>query len=110
MFTQLGRILSSWWRADRPRISPREGRLLHIRPPARLVIAGAVFEVRERGVECRARQPELVYQGICNGKAGQLRVTPDDAGVEAPAIWIVGGIERPVFDEDVEILGEKVRI
>ena len=51
----------SWWRVDRIRASPREGRLLRLHPPCFVVIGGRSFEIAHRVVGQDAEGPFVDY-------------------------------------------------
>ena len=70
------RLLSRWWRVDRVRVSPTEGRLLRLEPPCILRIGDRVLEVVRRKV---GQTPDGAYvEYDCDDGASRcaLRVFP----------------------------------
>ena len=53
--------LRSWWRVDRIRASPAEGRLLRLHPPCFVVIGGRSLEIAHRVVGQDAEGPFVDY-------------------------------------------------
>jgi hypothetical protein len=107
-------IASTWWRIDRLRVSPAEGRLLRIEPPARLLVGGALFEVCGRSVSRKRERPTVVYRGFCHGRAGTLQI--ELAGPCSPGriVWECPGesqdTNHAISEEEIEILSESDRI
>ncbi len=53
--------LRAWWRVDRIRASPRDGRLLRLQPPCLVVIGGQSFEIAHRIAGQDAEGPFVDY-------------------------------------------------
>ena len=98
----LTRLLHWWWRCDRIRASPREGRLLRLVPPCFLRIAGESAEVVSRHVT-NAGDGQLITHR-CQGAAGDfelaIRLTAGGPEVRMRR----GGRERLVAAEDVVVI------
>jgi hypothetical protein len=97
----LCRWLWAWWRADRVRASPREGRLLSLRPPCILLVRGRGVRVLESRPHETASGPCLVHHCLAEGAPCALRVTPRDGGTEL--LWVEGGRARILGEEEVEV-------
>src|SRR5688572_8054988 len=48
LLVSIRNLIDSWWRVDRIRASPREGRLLRIEPGTIVTINGEMLEITER--------------------------------------------------------------
>ena len=98
-------LLAAWWRADRVRISPREGALLRLQPVCLVMIAGRPVEVLGRqevqttgahGVryECRTEEgPAHLDVRFCEN-AGRLEIG-----------WSVFGRIEALLEHQIEIFG-----
>jgi len=95
---QLGRLLHSWWRGDRIRVSPEEGRLLRLRPPCWLLIDGATVEVVGRTVPDAGRR--VLYSCRTHSGVGTLAVSLDD---KVNLHWHDGAHTRPIMASDIEV-------
>lgn len=58
---RLARLLHSWWRYDRIRAAPGEGRLLRLEPPCYLLIDEQPVSVEERSVQETAEGTVVIY-------------------------------------------------
>ena len=104
----LGKLLHlarSWWRSDRPRASPREGRLLRITPPCLVRVGDTIVELTSRTVGETAAGPYLIYRGRSPTGPCSIRVRPTGTRGVASAYGLGSGEERSLSDEDVEVLG-----
>ena len=96
-------LLRSWWRVDRIRSSPVEGRLLRLQPPAFLVIEGRTMEVTRRVAGHDRDGPFVVYDCLENGSDSRLLVRPAvDCGT-MPVRWMNSCGERKLDDCDVSV-------
>lgn len=80
---RLVQLIRDWWRVDQVRISPREGRLLRLKP-------GDLLRLDDRTVTVIARRVEPDQSGVryrCEGAGftGELRVALD-AGRQADEV------------------------
>lgn len=93
----------SWWRVDRIRSSPVEGRLLRLQPPAYLVIDGKTIEVTRRVIGQDRDGAFVSYDCLENGSAGCLMVRlARDLGT-LPIRWIGAYGERVLDERDVSV-------
>jgi hypothetical protein len=102
LVSSMGRLLHCWWRGDRIRVSPREGRLLRLKPPCFLRIAGEPVQVTRRQVIRGAVGLTIVYH--CEMATGpcELVVQPMPWG---PAVTVQRpGEVRAVTAEDVDVI------
>ena len=106
--TALGRLaqavwglLRAWWKVDRIRVRPTEGRLLRLQP-------GCVISVEQRPVEIVGRHTEqsdasgtVAYD--CNTADGtaNLVVVSDGNGHCCQLAWIEGGGTRLLLEADI---------
>lgn len=98
-------LARSWWQVDRVRISPREGRLLNLRPPCLLRIDGAIAQVTARQAGQGARGPYVVYRCDDGGGDALLWVYPVGRTHRPLVRWQTGGGEITLSEEDVEVYG-----
>ena len=96
-------LLHSWWRGDRIRSPPAEGRLLRLRPPCYLLLRGQSLEVTSREVQERGGKMSVVYVCQTRGGQGNLVVEP---GTILPAVmseWHENGKVVRLPEADVEV-------
>lgn len=120
LLNDMARLVASWWRIDRVRISPREGRLLRLQPPCVVVVEDRPAEVLARTL---ANLPhgasattvaddrlfadngllEVLYE--CRSVAGdcRLRLTIAPGGALDGIFWTADGRERRITEECVEV-------
>jgi hypothetical protein len=100
--TALARLLHWWWRSDRIRAPPSEGRLLRLVPPCFLRIAGEPVEVVSRDVTFAGDRQLIMHR--CQSEAGEfeLAVRLKDGGPEV--CMRRGGRDRLLAAEDVEVI------
>ncbi|MEX2216808.1 MAG: hypothetical protein WD768_22025 [Phycisphaeraceae bacterium] len=111
LFARLVRLLRWWWQADRVRISPREGRLLRLRPPCILRIGEAYVQVHRRCTGSLATGPYVLYECTIDSQPGQLIVSPGPPGAPGPPSgsklikWRLAGETQDLDADDVEVFG-----
>ena len=86
-------LLHSWWRGDRVRIAPGEGRLLRLKPPCLLLIADQPAQVCRRTVRGR----RVIY--FCRSVLGIGRLTIDRFGVQ----WRRRRQVKQMHESDIEV-------
>ena len=97
----VGLLIAAWWRRDRIRVAPAEGRLLRLRPSCRLLILGEAAEVVSRAVD--AGGVALVYQCRTAAAEGTL-IVHWDARTEARRIeWRDGRGAVDLAPDDIEV-------
>lgn len=96
------RLVVAWWRVDRVRVSPEEGRLLRLEPPCFVVVAGRPAEVLSRTLGRDPGGPFVSYE--CRHAQGdcRLRVGLTIDGATAAVSWTTDGVERSLRPEEVE--------
>lgn len=96
-------LFRAWWRQDRIRSSPREGKLLRLAPGAILCIAGRTIEVESRDVIETGQGSILRYRcrdtDICPELWITLRPVP-------LIVWSCGGEELGLTVDDIEVWRE----
>ena len=103
LFQTMLDCLRSWWRVDRIRSSPTEGRLLRLQPPAFLLIDGRTIEVTRRVIGQDRDGAFVSYDCLENGSTGRLMVRlAADLGT-LPVRWIGTGGERVLDERDVSV-------
>jgi hypothetical protein len=95
---QLWRLVHSWWRQDRIRLSPTEGRLLRLEPPCFLVIDGQPFEIVKRTLRPSDREPVAVY--TCRTCGSELMIRQ---GLTPEILWHHQGVVRRLHETDIEV-------
>lgn len=96
------RLLRSWWQVDRIRASPREGRLLRLRPPCILVIDGRVVEVVARTLAHDDDCVTVSYDCRQGQDVGCLTIRLA-GGLTSNVVWTAAGVERRLPADDVEV-------
>lgn len=74
------KILCNWWRQDRVRIAPGEGRLLRLSPGDLIMINGEPFEILERAVSGSEDTATVTYDCLSPTGAFQLSIRPAAPG------------------------------
>ena len=98
-------LVAAWWRADRVRISPREGELLRLRSGCVLIIAGKPVEVL-----CRQEVQTACAQGVRyefhtdEGKA-QLEVRLSENANRLEIGWSISGRIETLEEHQIEVFG-----
>ena len=95
--------LRSWWRVDRIRSSPTEGRLLRLQPPAFLLIDGRTIEVTRRVIGQDRDGAFVSYDCLENGSAGRLMVRLAGNFNPRPIRWVGAHGERVLDERDVSV-------
>jgi hypothetical protein len=112
LFIDLARLVESWWKIDRIRASPREGRILRLQPPCVVVVENRPAEVLARTLgqgaspTATATAMELMHVVYdCRSARGacRLTVTVTASGAIAGVDWMEDGVERRIMEEDVEV-------
>ena len=96
-------LLRSWWRVDRIRSSPVEGRLLRLQPPAFLVIEGRTIEITRRVAGQDRDGPFVVYDCLENGSDSRLLIRPTVDCVTMLVRWMSSCGERTIDDREVSV-------
>ena len=96
-------LLKSWWRVDRIRSSPAEGRLLRLQPPAFVVIDERTIEVTRRVVGQDRDGPFVVYDCLEDGLPARLLVRPAAGCETMPVRWLSPLGEREFDERDVSV-------
>ncbi|WLD11736.1 hypothetical protein [Planctellipticum variicoloris] len=102
LWSQLRDLFRTWWRVDRIRISPREGRLLQLAPPCYLEYGGEFWLVDSRAVGTSSTGSYITYRCSTQGSQAELTVTPARTGWEQ-VLWIVNGERLAVSADDFEV-------
>jgi len=96
-------LLLARWRADRVRVSPREGRLLRLEPPCFLIIEGRLAEVVGREQAAGPGAPLIIYSCLTDSGTGELRVSPPEAGRRLEVKWVDAAGERTLSEEEITV-------
>lgn len=101
-------LVLAWWKRDRIRVRPSEGRLFRLRPGTVLCFSGspdslpATAEVVARSEGRDPRRPGVCYSCSASQGDGELIVTRDGEGV-ARIQWLAGGRSRELLADDIEV-------
>jgi hypothetical protein len=98
MWRRLLAGLWRWWRADRIRAAPAEGRLLRLRPPCFLRVRGRTVEVLRRRVVRVASGLCVSYH--CNADDGTCILAVAPSG---EIRWVKAGRECTLRTTEVEV-------
>jgi hypothetical protein len=96
-------LLSEWWRVDRIRSSPREGRLLRIGARCVLRVGADFVLVQRRSVGHGKAGPFIIYECIGDRGPGELWVTPIGDTHRPTTRWVEGGCARELAEEQIEV-------
>ena len=92
-----------WWKVDRVRISPREGRLLRLEPPCLLRLGGLWAQVVGREVATGGAGPSVVYRLNADAGSAVLRVARRP-GCRALSVHLRAGAgEESLPEEEIEV-------
>jgi hypothetical protein len=100
-------LIRSWWRVDRIRASPREGRLLRLSPPCILCIDAVLVEVHERVVGQTVTGPYVRYDCIGPDGRSELWVMPRGRDQTPEIHWIQGPTRRVLSEADIEAFNRR---
>ena len=95
--------LRSWWRVDRIRASPIDGRLLRLHPPCFVVIEGRSFEVAQRVVGQDTAGPFVDYNVVGHDGPARLLVRLTVETSQTVIRWIGPEGERSLEPNDVGV-------
>lgn len=105
MLTAISRLVRGWWRVDKVRISPQEGRLLGLQPPCYLHIGEQTVEVIARQALVEDSACAVIYH--CKGEQEQeqceLRVELTGLRQLPHVQWSVGSDVRELSVDEIEI-------
>jgi hypothetical protein len=99
MWRRLLAGLWRWWRADRIRAAPGEGRLLRLRPPCFLRVRGRTVEVLRRSVIHSVLGPCVLYCCCVPAGSRALLVAPQGGKMR----WIEADSESELMTIEVEV-------
>jgi len=96
-------LVAAWWRTDRVRISPREGRLLRLEPPCFLIIEGRLAEVLGRKQVSGGERPAVSYSCLTDHGPGELVVAVPERGSRLQVKWLDAEGERTLGEEEIPV-------
>ena len=106
MWRELGRdvvrLVVGWWRGDRVRVSPEEGRLLRLEPPCFVVVAGRPAEVLSRTLGHDPGGAFVAYECRSAGGSCRLRIGLGADGAASDVAWTFDEMQRSLRPEEVE--------
>jgi hypothetical protein len=96
-------LVRSWWRVDRIRVSPREGRLLSLEPPCVVFITSRPAQVVERiAPDPTASDPSVTYR--CRTSTGPAELCVRLTGPrELHITWRESNRERAIPESEVTL-------
>jgi len=94
-------LLSTWWRVDRIRVSPREGELLRLEPGQLIAVKGACVEI------CTKRNTEsgVAYECQTDNGPARLEVQCSDNASSYNMFWSTGGLSQALEAHEIEVFG-----
>ena len=95
--------IRSWWRVDRIRTSPAEGRMLRLHPPCFVVIGGRSFEIVHRIVGQDSEGPFVDYNIHSPDGSGRLLVRMIVETSQTVIRWIGPDGDRSLLPQDVDV-------
>jgi hypothetical protein len=99
------RLVRQWWQVDRIRVSPRQGRLLRIEPPAIIRVDAMIAQVLSRSTGCNGAGPYVAYECRTERGRAQLRICPVGLACQQVS-WVEEGQAREVTEDAIEIYGQ----
>ena len=96
-------LLCAWWRVDRVRVSPREGRLLRLEPPCFLIVDGRLAEVLGREQDPSVDGRLVVYSCLTDSGRGELRVALHGPGRQLEVRWVDTAGEKSLTEEEIAV-------
>jgi hypothetical protein len=102
----IAELLRAWWRVDRIRAAPSDGRLLRLQPPCFVTIDGGPFEIARRVVGQDAGGPFVVYECHATGGSAQLIVRLVAESQQTSIRWIGPDGERRLNERDVAVFSK----
>ncbi len=106
-FLELGKTLldclRSWWRMDRIRVLPTDGRLLRLHPPCFVVIGGRSFEIAHRVVGQDAEGPFVDYNIHSQDGSARMLVRLIVETSQTVIRWIGPDGERLLDEEAISV-------
>jgi len=106
----LWRLVQSWWRRDRIRVSSHEGRLLTLRQGCILVVRDDAAHVLERSTGGTPDDRRVLYHCLTRNGAAQLEVHIGRQGNVNRIRWYARGLFRDLNEEDVEVYANGGRL
>jgi hypothetical protein len=103
LVSDLWRRVHSWWRRDRVRASPREGRLLGLAPPCLLLVAGQPAEVVRRTATRLPSGGVVRYDCLTRAGPALLEVRLSAAHAACQVTWRQGRRARGLAEDEVEV-------
>ncbi len=99
-------LIRSFWKVDRIRISPLEGRLLRLSNKSIVVIDHQPFQIKKRKVISKGTMICVKY--LCEGEPGQgwLRVTQTASILQPEVEWKIDDFWIQYGAEEVEVFGD----
>ena len=98
-------LVAAWWRADRVRISPREGELLRLRPGCVLVIAGKPVEILRRQAFQAGCTEGIRYECPTEEGPALLEVRFCENARQLAICWSVSGKIETLQEHQIEVFG-----
>ncbi|MEX0702523.1 MAG: hypothetical protein WD069_10555 [Planctomycetales bacterium] len=103
LFRELRRLFHAWWCVDRIRISPREGRLLVLRPGDMVSVKARTAEIRTRREQPDAVRPRVTYDCRTVDGSARLTIAASNTGEAVSIEWSEGSATISLDQADVEI-------
>lgn len=94
-------LLSSWWRVDRIRVSPREGELLRLEPGSVIAVKGVGVEIRTK----RSTGSGVTYDCQTDDGPAQLEVGLSDDAFRYNIFWSAAGLSQALAVHEIEVFG-----
>jgi len=110
LYDDLHRLILSWWKSDRIRASPRDGRLLRVQPGDLLTIGTIHVEILDRSTQdCPAGRS---LQLNCQSESGSavLSVTITDNQQQTKVVLNESGCRRQFDIDEIQIWPRRDRM
>jgi hypothetical protein len=98
-------LIADWWRADRVRISPREGELLRLQPVCLVMIGGRPVEVLGRQEVQNDQATSVRYECRTEEGPAHLDVRFSENSSRLEIGWSKSGRIEALLEHQIEIFG-----
>jgi hypothetical protein len=98
-------LIAAWWRVDRVRVSPREGKLLWLRPHCLLTVDGVPAEVLRREEFHASIAQGVLYECQTAEGLARLHVRIGDHAGQLAISWSTSGPSEMLSEHQIEVFG-----
>jgi hypothetical protein len=97
-------LIRAWWRVDRIRTSPNDGRLLRLDFGSILDVGQQRVEVIDRVVSAKDTRLAIAYHCRTSEENTRLFITANRFGEIESCVWEVNGTRRDIHHHDIDVV------